>query len=92
MVLVCYGVLPASASVEPLAAGRQHRQAEEQPLHVGAVDWMVRRLWPVANLALGTDKKADGHGGRLDMADLAAAVVRITKAVERFEADRRRCW
>lgn len=79
----------AGHTVEPLVAGRQHRQAEEQPLHAGAVDWMVRRLWPVANLASGTDKKAGGHGGRPDLADLAAAVVRITKAVERFEADRR---
>ena len=53
-----------------------------------AVDWMVHRLWPVANLASGTDKNAGGHEGRPDMADHAATVVRITKAVERFGADR----
>ena len=42
----------------------------------------------VTNLASGSDKNAGGDGGRPDMADHAAAVVRITKAVERFGADR----
>lgn len=88
----CYkGLLGCARCPHKFVVVGGRRQVKEQPLDTREQQ-MVCRLWPAADSTSGTGKKAGGCGGRPNVVDLAAAVERITGAVEPFEADNRGGW